>query len=210
MKLYDFAPAPSPRRVRIFAAEKGIELDTVQVDLRGGGQFEDSFRAINPACAVPMLELDDGTRIAESVAICRYLEEIQPDPPLMGTDALDKATVEMWHRKVELQGYIPVTEAFRNGAEGFKDRGISGPVAYPQIAELAERGRRRVGDFFGVLEARLGETPFVAGERYTIADIMALVTVDFAGRAAGIKPPESATAIAAWHQTVSARPSAGA
>ena len=210
MKFYDCAPAPSPRRVRIFAAEKGIELETVQVDLRGGGQFEDAFRAMNPACAVPMLELDDGTRITESTAICRYLEEIQPDPPLMGTDAVDRALVEMWHRKMELQGYIPVTDAFRNSAEGFKDRGISGPIPYAQIPALAERGRGRVGDFFGVLEARLDDSPFVAGEQFTIADIMALVVVDFAARAPGIKPPESARAIAAWHETVSSRPSAGA
>ena len=210
MKLYDFAAAPSPRRVRIFIAEKGMELETVQVNLRGGGQFEDSFRAMNPACAVPMLELDDGTRITESTAICRYLEETQPDPPLMGTDAVDRALVEMWHRKMELQGYIPVTEAFRNSAEGFKDRGISGPVPYAQIPELAERGKKRVGDFFGVLEARLGESPFVAGERYSIADIMALVAVDFAKGAAGLEPPESAGAIAAWHETVSARSSASA
>ena len=102
MRLYDWDIAPNPRRVRIFAAEKGIALEIVPVDLRGGGQFEDSFRAVNPRCAVPVLQLDDGTRITESVAICRYLEETHPEPPLMGTGALEKAVVEMWHRRIEI------------------------------------------------------------------------------------------------------------
>ncbi len=209
MKLYDFAMAPNPRRVRIFAAEKGMTIDTVQVDLRGGGQFEEAFQALNPACAVPMLELDDGTRITETGAICRYLEEIQPEPPLLGTDPLDKAMVEMWHRKVELQGTQAVAEAFRNSAEGFKDRAIAGPVGYAQIPALAERGRQRLDDFFGVLEARLSESAFVAGERFSIADILALVTVDFA-RVVKASPPDTATATAAWHEAVSSRPSASA
>jgi len=209
MKLYDYAMAPNPRRVRIFAAEKGMTIDTVQVDLRGGGQFEDSFQALNPACAVPMLELDDGTRITETGAICRYLEEIQPEPPLLGTDPVDKAMVEMWHRKVELQGTQAVAEAFRNTAKGFKDRAIAGPVGYAQIPALADRGQQRLGDFFDVLEARLSESTFVAGERFSIADILALVTIDFA-RVIKASPPDSATATAAWHEKVSARPSASA
>ena len=209
MKLYDFAMAPNPRRVRIFAAEKGIELDIVQVDLRGGGQFDDAFRAINPACAVPMLELDDGTHIAETGAICRYFEEIQPEPPLMGADPLDKAMVAMWHRKVDLQGLQAVAEALRNSADFFKDRAIAGPVSYPQIPELAERGRKRLDDFFGVLEARLNESAFVGGEHFSVADILALVTVAFA-KVVKARPPETATATAAWHEIVSARPSAGA
>lgn len=209
MKLYDFEAAPNPRRVRIFAAEKGINLDVVQVDLRGGGQFEDWFRAINPACAVPMLELDDGTRIAETGAICRYFEEIQPEPPLMGGDPLDKAMVEMWHRKMELQGLQAVAEALRNSAEFFKDRAISGPAPYAQIPALAERGKKRLDEFFDILEARLSESPFVGGDRYSVADILALVTVDFA-RVVKARPPETATATAAWHDVVSARPSADA
>ncbi len=209
MKLYDFNPAPNPRRVRIFAAEKGIALEIVPVDLRGGGQFEDSFRAVNPRCAVPVLQLDDGTRITESVAICRYLEETHPEPPLMGTGALEKAVVEMWHRRIEMEGLVAVSETLRNSADRFKDRAISGVVPYAQIPELAERGRRRVGHFFDMLDARLSESDFVAGPAFTVADIAAMVAVDFA---AWVKatPPESATSLKAWYERVSARPSAAA
>ncbi len=209
MKLYDFNPAPNPRRVRIFAAEKGIALEIVPVDLRGGGQFEDSFRAVNPRCAVPVLQLDDGTRITESVAICRYLEETHPEPPLMGTGALEKAVVEMWHRRIEMEGLVAVAEALRNSANRFKDRALPGDVPYAQIPELAERGRRRVGHFFDMLDARLSESDFVAGPGFTVADIAAMVAVDFA---AWVKatPPESATSLKVWYERVSARPSAAA
>ena len=116
MKLYEFAPAPNPRRVRIFAAEKGIDLDTVQVDIRSGEQFGDAFRALNPYCTVPVLVLDDETCISESGAICRYLEALQPDPPLMGTDPKDQAVVEMWHRRVEYHGLTAIADALRNTA----------------------------------------------------------------------------------------------
>ncbi len=209
MKLDDFNPAPNPRRVRIFAAEKRIALKIVPVDLRGGGQFEDSFRAVNPRCAVPVLQLDDGTRITESVAICRYLEETHPEPPLMGKGALDKAVVEMWHRRIELEGLVAAAEAIRNGANRFEDRALPGAVPYAQIPELAESGRRRVGHFLDMLDARLSDSDFVAGPGLTVADIAAMVAVDFA---AWVKatPPESATSLSAWYERVSARPSAAA
>ena len=209
MKLYDFAAAPNPRRVRIFAAEKGVELDIVQIDLRERGQNADDFSAINPRRAVPLLELDDGTRIGESVAICRYLEETHPEPPLMGSDALDKATVEMWHRRVELEGMMAAAEALRNRSSFFVDRALTGPVPYAQIPELAERGQQRLVHFFTMLDARLAESEFVAGPRFTIADIAALVTVDFAAWSKAT-PAESAVALKAWHERVSARPSATA
>ncbi len=209
MKLYDFARAPNPRRVRIFAAEKGVALDIVQVDLGSREQLGDDFRAVNPDCVVPALELDDGTRICESVAICRYLEELHPEPPLFGTDALDKAMVEMWHRRVEIQGFQGAAEALRNSSDFFENRALPGPVDYAQIPELAERGRQRVAQFFGMLETRLGESKHVAGERFSIADIAALVVVDFASRT-GSAPDDMPTAMAAWHARVSARPSAGA
>ncbi len=209
MKLYDFNPAPSPRRVRIFAAEKGIALEILPVDLRGGAQFEDSLRAVNPRCAVPVLQLDDGTRITESVAICRYLEETHPEPPLMGTTALEKAVVEMWHRRIEMEGLVAAAEALRNGANRFKDRALPGAVPYAQIPELAERGRWRVGYFFDMLDARLSESEFVAGPGFTVADIAAMVAVDFAGWVKAM-PPESATSLKAWYERVSARPSAAA
>ncbi len=209
MRLYDFKLAPSPRRVRVFAAEKGIALETVSVDLRGGGQFEDGFRAVNARCAVPVLELDDGTRINESVAICRYLEETHPEPPLMGTDPRDKAIVEMWQRQVEIEGFTAVAEALRNSVERLKDRALIGPVPHAQIPELAARGRARIGHFFEMLDGRLSECDFVAGDRFTIADITAMVTIDFASRVE-VTPPGTLTALKAWYERVSARPSAAA
>ena len=209
MKLYDFAPAPNPRRVRIFAAEKGIALDIVPVDLSSGEHRQAPYRDINADLVVPVLELDDGAKICESVAICRYLDELHPEPPLFGVDPLDRAMTEMWHRRVEIQGFTAAAEALRNRSKFFENRALPGPVDYAQIPELAERGRQRVAQFFGMLDARLGESAFVAGERFSIADIAALVVVDFAART-GSAPDDMPAAMAAWHAGVSARPSAAA
>src|SRR5579883_473425 len=173
MKFYDCKPAPSPRRVRIFLAEKGVAIPTVQVDLRHGEQFSPEFRAINPQCMVPYLVLDDGTGIGESVAICRYIEEIRPQPPLLGIDAKDRALVTMWEHRMELEGFFAVAEAFRNSTPGFKGRAIAGPQGFEQIPALVERGKARVASFFRELDQRLGASEFVAGPRYTIADITA-------------------------------------
>ena len=134
MKLYDFALAPNPRRVRMFLAEKGVEVPSVQVNTREREQFSDAFRAINPNCQVPALELDDGTIITESVAICRYFEEIHPEPPLMGRDTVDRAIVEMWNRRMEFDGYLAVAEAVRNGLPMFEDRGLSGGLCHINFA----------------------------------------------------------------------------
>ncbi len=210
MKLYDFALAPNPRRVRVFAAEKGIALDTVQVNVRAGEQFEESFRAINPNCTVPVLVLDDGTALTDSFAICRYLEEIQPDPPLLGRDPREKALIELWLRKVELEGYQAVGEVLRNSAERFVGRAVPGPVGYSQIPALAERGRKRLAKFFEMLNSRLGESDYLAGPDYTAADLAALIAVDFAQKAVQEEVPEGLTALKAWHDKVSARPSATA
>ena len=209
MKFYDCATAPSPRRVRIFLAEKGITVPTVQVDLRRAEQFGEAFRAINPDLTVPVLELDSGTRIADIVAICRYFEEVQPEPPLMGRDAEDKAVVEASQRLCEREGFYAAAEAFRNAAPGLKHRALPGPDDYEQIAALAERGRARLGRFFERLDARLAENEFVAGRHYTIADITALVSVDFAGWAK-LAPSEGQAHLRRWHAAVSARPSAKA
>ena len=147
MKFYDCATAPSPLRVRIFFAEKGISVPTVQVDLRNGEQFSPAFRAINPDCTVPVLELENGTRIADIVAICRYFEELYPEPRLMGRTAEEKALIEAWQRRIERDGFYAAMEVFRNSTPGLKGRALPGPEDYDQIPALAERGRARISIF---------------------------------------------------------------
>jgi glutathione S-transferase len=208
MKLYDCTPAPSPRRVRVFLAEKGIVVPTVQVDLRADEQFSPAFRAVNPDCTVPVLALDDGT-IADVMAICVYFEALQPEPPLMGVGAQDRAIVTAWQRRVERDGFFAVAEAFRNSTPAFKGRALPGADDYEQIPALVERGRARVGRFFAMLDARLADHDFVAGRRYSIADITALVAVDFA-RWIKLALPEECSHLRRWHGAVSARPSAKA
>ncbi len=209
MKLYEFAAAPNPRRVRIFVAEKGMTLDTEQVNIRAGEQFSDDFRALNPYCTVPALVLDDGTCISESFAICRYLEALKPEPPLMGTDARDQGLVEMWHRRVEIHGLMAIADALRNTAERFQNHAVPSTKSYAQIPELAERGMSRISDFFEMLDERLADSAHVAGEAYSIADILALVSVDFAA-VVKMTPPDNLGALKAWHEKVSSRPSASA
>jgi len=194
----------------MFAAEKGIALDLVTVNIREKEQFAEKFRAISPNCTVPVLELDDGTAICDSLAIWRYLEEVKPDPPLMGTTPLEKAMVELWLRRIELEGYQAVVEILRNGAERFKDRAVPSAAAFAQIPELAERGKRRLAMFYDMLDVRLQESAFVAGPAFTAADIHALITIDFAERAVEIAPPDTLAALNAWRDRVSARASAKA
>jgi len=209
MKFYDCATAPSPRRVRIFLAEKGITVFTIQVDLRNGEQFSPAFRAINPECTVPVLELDNGTRIADIIAICRYFEELYRDPPLMGRTAEEKAVIEAWQRRVERDGFYATMEAFRNSTPGLKGRALPGPDSYEQIPALAERGRARIQHFFSWLDARLSDNEFIGGPQFTIADITGMVTVDFCGWAK-LRAPEHLTHLRRWHSAVSARPCAKA
>lgn len=209
MKFYDCKTAPSPRRVRIFLAEKGVEIDTVQIDLGKGEQFSEAYREVNPDCVVPALRLDDGSCISEVLAICQFIEETYPEPALMGETTQERARVSMWNAKVEQQGLWAMAEAFRNSAKGLRDRAVPGPEAYPQIPELAERGRSRVLQFFNSLDAQLASSRFVAGDNYSMADITAMVVVDFAGWIK-IQVPEDATNIARWYAEVSKRPSAAA
>ena len=209
MKFYDCKTAPSPRRVRIFAAEKGMQLETVQVDLANGEQFGAAFREINPDCVVPVLELDDGSRITEVLAICQYLEELQPQPALIGRTPEERAMTMGWAIKAEYSGLMSIRDAFRNTAKGLKGHALTGPHRYEQIPELADRGRKAALAFLERLEQQLGNSQFVAGDRYSIADITAMVFVDFAGWIK-IGLPDDARHLKRWHAAVSSRPSAAA
>jgi len=202
MKLYDAKLAPNPRRVKIFLAEKGIDVDTVDIDIAKGENQQPEFLAKNPMGRVPVLELDDGACIAESVAICRYFEELQPDPPLMGVDALDRALVEMWNRRMEFGIFAPCSNAFRHLHRFFAGR-------YPQVAEWGEECRRTSQEAFGWLDGELADRKFIAGERFTIADITALCGIDF-GRVIDIRIQDEQVNLKRWYDTVSARPSAKA
>jgi glutathione S-transferase len=209
MKFYDCATAPSPRRVRIFLAEKGIAVPTVQVNLREGEHLQDAFRAINPDATVPALELHSGAVIADAVAICHYFEETHPEPALIGRSAEERALTIAWNRRIERDGFYAVMEAFRNSTPGLVGRAIPGPDDYEQIPALAERGRRRVLRFFEAMNQHLQDREFIAGERYSIADITAQLAVEFA-RWAKLPVPDSCPHLARWFAAVSARPSAKA
>jgi glutathione S-transferase len=209
MKFYDCATAPSPRRVRIFLTEKGITVPTVQVDLRNGEHLQPAFRKLNPDCTVPVLELDNGTIINDAIAICVYFEETQPDPPLIGRSPEEKALTIAWNRGAERDGFYAVMEAFRNATPGLKGRAVPGPENYEQIPALAERGRARVLRFFERMNERLAESPYVAGPRYTVADITTQITVEFA-KWAKLSVPEGCPHLLRWFASVSARPSAKA
>ncbi len=207
LKLYESASSPNSRRVRIFLAEKGICVARVSVDLSAKEQFSEAYARINPRRVVPTLVLDDGTAIGEVPAIMRYLEETHPNTPLLGSSAKEKALVAMWERRMELEGFAAVMETVRNNAAGLKDRAIAGPHAYEQIPALVERGRQRIADFYADLEVRLGGEPFVAGERFSAADITAVVAIDFATRALSLAVPETNVATQRWYAAVTARPS---
>ena len=211
MKFFDFSMAPNPRRARIFMAEKGVDgVEIIQVDLGEGREnIGEEYRAINPSCTVPALVIDDGTLIAESVAICRYFEELHPTPALMGRNAKEKAIVEMWQRQVELQGYMPAADAFRNYNKRFAGRAIAGQDSYEQIPELVTRSRTRVERFFSLLNQHLESREFIATDVFSIADITAFVMVDFAGWSKmGIR--EDQTHLQRWYDAVKERPSAAA
>ena len=208
MKLYDFKLAPNPQRVNMFLAEKGIEIPTVEINTRERAQFADSFKSVNPISQVPVLELDDGTCISETMAICRYLEELHPEPALFGRDAKKKAMVEMWSRRAEFMGYLSAADMLRNSSPVFEDRGLPGvPGGVPQIAELGERGRKSMGRFFTLFDDRLRAAKFVAGDAFSVADITTFVTIRFAARV-DVEPPGNCANIARWLKEVGSRPSA--
>jgi glutathione S-transferase len=210
MKLYHSNASPNSRRVRIFLREKGLDVPLQAVDLGAGEQFSDAFRAINPRLQVPVLVLDDGTAIAEVPAIWRYLDEANPATPLLGSTAKEKAVIQMWERRIELDGFAAVMESVRNKVPGLKGRALSGPHAYEQIPELVERSTQRVHNFFADLNARLGESAFVAGEAFSAADITALAAVDFAKGGMGLAIGAELENLARWYAVVSTRASSAA
>lgn len=211
MKLFDAEWAPNPRRVRVFLAEKGLEIERVRVDIAGGEHFRPDYVAINPQRQMPALLLDDGTLIDDSHAICRYFEAVQPDPPLFGTDPREIGLIEAWLRRIEHDCLQAVVLAFRNRASAFKDRAVSGQwPAIPQIPDLIERGRTMWAAFADVLDAHLAERDYLVSDTFSMADISGLVAIDF-GIATRLPDPRADhPAIARWHQRVSARPSAAA
>jgi len=210
LTLYHSPASPNSRRVRIFVAEKGLMVPLVAVDLSKGEQHSEAYRKINPRRVVPTLVLEeDGTAIGEVPAIMRYLDEAFPEKPLLGSTPRDKGLIAMWERRAELEGFAAVMEGVRNKIAGLKSRAIAGPHDYEQIPALVERSVLRVKNFFADLNERLEQVPFVAGERYSAADITALVTVDFA-KALQLSIPDEHAALKRWYVTVSSRPSAAA
>ena len=203
MKLYDGGRAPNPRRVRVFLSEKGIDVPLVPIDMGAMGHKSDEVTARNPLQRLPILELDDGTILTESVAICRYFEELQPEPALFGTGAVGRAMVEMWQRRVELHFLGTVAAAFRHIHPAMKTWEV------PQIPEWGEANKPKAVEFMRMLDRELADREFIAGDTYSIADITGMIGVDFM-KPARIAFPEELENLARWYKSVSARPSANA
>lgn len=203
MKLYDGGRAPNPRRVRIFLAEKAISVPLEPVDLGGLQHRSAAYTAVNPLQRLPALELDDGTVLTESIAICRYFEEIQPEPALFGRDALEKALIEMWNRRMELNFFSPVSHVFRNTHPAMKE------MEQPQVPAWAEANKPRIMHFLQFLDRELKERRFAAGDSYSVADITGLVAVDLM-KPAKLGVPEELGNVLRWHSDISSRPSAKA
>jgi glutathione S-transferase len=204
--LYDCTTAPSPRRARILLAEKGVAHATVNVDLARGEQLGEAFRAVNPQCTVPALVLEDGLVLTDNAAIAAYAEARWPEPALLGTSPAERAEVASWQWRVEFEGLMAVAEALRNGSPAMARRALPGPRDYEQIPALAERGRLRVAHFLELLEERLQGRETIAGGGFSIADITAVVAVDFA-RIVRIKPGEQHPNLRRWREAMGTRPS---
>ena len=208
MKFYDCQTAPSPRRVRMFIAEKGLDIETVEVDMRAGEQMGEAYRAINPNCTVPALVLDDGSALLYTAGIRAYLEAIHPEPALLGRTPEDKGRVADAVWTIELNGMMAIAEALRNSSPRMADRALPGPVNYAQIPELAERGKARMRHFLDGVDAMIGDKPFVTGDAFSAADIVLFITIEFAGwLKMGL--PENAANAQRWLESVKSRPSAG-
>ena len=203
MKLYDGGRAPNPRRVRVYLAEKGITVPTEQVDLGALQQKGDAYTTINPMQRVPALVLDDGTVITELIAICRYFEALHPDPPLFGRGALQSALVEMWNRRVEFHLFIPVSNIFRHLHPAMKEMEV------PQVKEWGEANKPRALSFLDHLDGELKTRSFIAGNDYSVADITAMIAIDFL-RVSKLAVPDALTNLKRWYAAVSERPSSTA
>jgi glutathione S-transferase len=203
MKLYDSGRAPNPRRVRIFLAEKGVSVPAEQVDLGAMEHKSEAFTTLNPLQRVPVLALDDGTVITESVAICRYFERLRPEPPLFGRGPKEEALVEMWNRRMELNLLNAVSNVFRHSHPAMKE------LEVPQVGGWAESNKPRVAEFLAILDTELRDQLYVVGDHFTIADITGLVAVDFM-KPARLAIPDDLVNVRRWHAQVSARPSAKA
>ena len=203
MKLYNSNLAPSPRRVRIFLAEKGVSTPCVEVDLAKLDHKTPEFSALNPFETIPILELDDGTRIAETIAICRYIEAIRPEPNLFGLTALEQATIEMWQRQLEWRLLLPIAQVVRHGHPKMAE------MENPQVPDWAAANRPKAVRAMEIVDEALRNRPFIAGDRFSVADITGLVALDFAKSARIAIPPELAH-LNRWRETLKARPSAAA
>jgi glutathione S-transferase len=203
MRLYDGGRAPNPRRVRVYLAEKGIEVPLVPIDMGALEHRNEEVAERNPLKRLPVLELDDGTIITESIAICRYFEELHPDPPLFGTGALGKAIVEMWQRRIELHLMFPISQAFRHIHPAMKEWEV------PQVPEWGEANKPKALEFMHFLDRELARRRFVAGDDYSVADITAMIAMDFT-KPTRISIPDDLTNLKRWYGEVKARPSADA
>lgn len=202
MKLYDLKTGTNTRRVRIFLAEKGVKLPSVEVDMLKGENKEPEYLSKNPMGTMPLLELDDGTILAESVAICRYLEELYPDPPLFGTTPIERAQVEMWNRRMEFELLKPIMDHFVHSSAFYKER-------VSQVPDMARHNNQHAQVRMRWLDGELAMRPFIAGDRYTIADITAQCALVL-GKNTGTPIPSDSQHLARWFSDVSKRPTARA
>lgn len=208
LKLYDCSTAPSPRRARMFLAEKGLEWETVEIDLRKGEQMSVEFRAVNPSATVPVLTNEaDGVCITENIGIAAYLEALHPEPPLMGTTPAEKAAILSWNGKCEMGGLMAIAEALRNSSPAMKGRALPGPKNIEQIPALAERGLLRLGWFMDGMEARMKDREFVATDHYSLADITLTVVLDFSKWVKAQPPAETHPNLHAYLARMRERPS---
>ena len=203
--LYDCSTAPSPRRARILLAEKGVRHETIQVDLRNGEHLGEAYRRINPQCTVPALRTEEGALLTDNASITAWAEAQYPEPPLLGTTPLEKAEVAGWNWRIEFEGLLAIAEAMRNTSPAMANRALTGPVNYAQIPELGKRGLERVRQFFVVLNERLEGRDYVAANRFSVADITAVVAVDFA-RIVKVKPGERHPNVVRWRAKMAERP----